>query len=94
MTYIKNMKRSNIIQDADLFSHKVLILGLDIHKAFNNVLWSYIDTCLAKFGFSGEFVNGFKALYRNPHTQIRLPGCSSEYFPWAGEQDKVAFCCL
>lgn len=30
---------ANIVQDTDLFSHKVLILGLDIHKAFDSVLW-------------------------------------------------------
>lgn len=29
---------SNIIQDADLFARKVLIMGLDIHKAFDSVL--------------------------------------------------------
>lgn len=71
---------SNIIQEADLFCRKVLILGLDIHKAFDSVLWPYIDGVLTKFVFSGEFVNSFKALYYNPHTQIKLPGCSSEYF--------------
>lgn len=71
---------ANIIQDADLFSCKVLILGLDIYKAFDSILWPYIDTVPAKFGFSGEFVNGFKALYQNPHTRIKLPRCSSEYF--------------
>lgn len=70
----------NIIQDADLFSRRVLILGLDIHKAFDSVLWPYIDTVLTKFGFSGEFVNGFKALYHNPHTRFNLPSCTSEYF--------------
>lgn len=72
---------ANIIHDADICSRKVLILGLDIHKAFYSILWPYIDAVLNKFGFLGEFVNGFKALYHNPHTRIKLPGCSLEYFP-------------
>lgn len=72
---------SNNIQDADLFSRRVLILGLDVHKAFDSVLWPYMDNILAKFGFSGECVHGFKTLYHNPHTRIKLPGCSSNYFP-------------
>lgn len=36
---------SNFIQDADLFACKVMILGLNIHKAFDSVLsWLNLDS--------------------------------------------------
>lgn len=61
-------------------SNSVLFLSLDINKAFDSVLWTYLDTVLSKFGFSGAFIHGFKALYHNPKTRIKLPGCYSDYF--------------
>lgn len=71
---------SNVIQDADLFSGRVLLLSLDFHKAFDSVLWPYLELILMKFGFRGAFVHGFRALYHHPRTCIKLSGCNSEYF--------------
>lgn len=56
---------SNIIQDADLSSRKVLLLSLDIHKTFDSVLRTYVEAILAKFGFQGAYMHGFPALYPN-----------------------------
>lgn len=70
----------NIIQNADLSFCQLRMLSLDIHKAFDSLLWSYTERILSKFGFGGEFVHGFRALYTHPYTRIRLPGCNSEYF--------------
>lgn len=72
---------ANVIQDAEAHSSKVLLLSLDTNKAFNSVLWPYLDSILSKIGINGAFINGFKALYHHPRIRIKLPGCNSEYFP-------------
>lgn len=64
----------NIIQDSNLHSRTILLLSLDIHKAFDSVRWSYLDLLLPKFGICNDFLHGFKALYNDPHTRIKLFG--------------------
>ena len=71
---------TNIIQDANIHSQPLLMLSLDINKAFDSVSWTFLDIVLKKYGFQGEFVHAFHALYHNPATRIRLPGCNSEFF--------------
>lgn len=72
---------TDIIQDANLSSRKPLKLSLDIQKAFNSISWSYISTLLQRMGFHDKFLQAFRALYLNPKTRIKIPGCSSEFFP-------------
>lgn len=72
---------TNIIQDSNTNSKSTLLLSLDIHKAFDSVSWSYLDTLLPKYGINNEFLHGFKALYHNPQTRIKLPGNNSDFFP-------------
>lgn len=71
---------TNIIQDANLSSRKLFMLSLDIHKAFDSVSWSYLSILLQRMGFCNEFSNGFRALYVNPKTRIKIPGCYSDFF--------------
>lgn len=71
---------SNIIQGAVFFPRKALLLSLDIHKAFDSVLWSYLETILTKFRFQGAFMYGFRALQHHPCARIKLPGGNSVYF--------------
>lgn len=71
---------TNIIQDANLFSRKLFMLSLNIQKAFDSVSWDYITTLLQRMGFHGKFLQAFLALYRNPKTRIKLPGCCSGFF--------------
>lgn len=70
---------TTIIQDANIKSHPVLLLSLDI-KAFDSVTWKYLDLVLQKYGFNGAFIHAFHALYNNPATRIKLPGCNSNFF--------------
>lgn len=72
---------TNIIQDSNLNSRKLFLLGLDIHKAFDSVSWKYLNSLLQRMGFRDEFLQGFSALYANPKTRIKIPGCNSEFFP-------------
>lgn len=58
----------------------VLMLSLNIHKAFDSVLWPYLELILQKCGFHGAFVHVFLALYHHPCTRIKLTGCNSDYF--------------
>ena len=64
---------TNIIQDSNLHARSTLLLSLDIHKAFDSVSWSYLDSLLPRYGIGDEFLHGFKALYHDPHTRIKLP---------------------
>lgn len=59
---------TDIIQAANLFSRKLFMLCLDIHKAFDSVFWSYMSALLQRMGFQGEFYHAFQALYHNPKT--------------------------
>lgn len=72
---------TNIVQDANLYSRKLCLLSLDIHKAFDSVSWSYLNFILPKYGISDKFLQGFNALYHNPQTRIKIPGHNSEFFP-------------
>lgn len=72
---------TNIIQDANLHSKQVLLLSLDIHKALDSSSWSYLDQLLPRFGITGDFLQGFHALYQDPQTRIKLPGNNSQFFP-------------
>lgn len=56
------------------------MLSLDIHKAFNSVYWSYVSLLLQRYGFQDDFLQAFQALYQNPRTRVKIPGCSSEFF--------------
>lgn len=68
---------TNIIQDVNLTSKKLLLLGLDIHKAFGSVSWQYMVFLLQRF--KDEFIHAFQALYPHPKTCIKLPGCTSDF---------------
>lgn len=72
---------TNDIQDAILHSHQICLLGLDIHKAFDSVNWSYLNHLLPKFSISDKFIQGFSALSHSPQTRIKIPGNNSDFFP-------------
>lgn len=57
----------------------MLLLSLDIHKAFDSVLWPYLELTLERFGITGALIHSLRALYHHPRTRIRLPGCNSNY---------------
>lgn len=69
-----------IIQDANLFSKKLFMLSLDIHKAFESVSSNYASLLLQCYGIRDDFPHAFHAMYQNPSTRIRIPGCSSDFF--------------
>lgn len=71
---------TNLIQDANIKSQPVLLLSLDLNKAFDSLTWRYLDLILQKYGFKGEFIQAFHALYDNPSTRVKLPGCNSDFF--------------
>lgn len=71
---------TNIIQDVNLDANPVVILSLDIHKAFDRVSWSYLELLLPKYSLCNEFMHGFRALYQNLQTRIKLPGENTEFF--------------
>lgn len=72
---------TNVIQDANLHSCPICLLSLDIHKAFESVIWSYLNYLLPKFGISDKFIHGFNALYHTPQTRTKIPANNSEFFP-------------
>lgn len=69
----------NVLQDANLHKKQVLLLSLDINKAFDSVLWPYLLSVLQQMGFRDKFLSGVQALYHQPKTRIRLPGCNSDF---------------
>lgn len=71
---------TNIIQDANLSSRKLLMLSLDIHKAFDSVSWNYLSTILQRMGFRDKFLHAYQALYLNPKIRSKILGCSSDFF--------------
>lgn len=59
---------------------QVLLLSLDLNKAFDSVLWPYLFSVLQQMGFKDEFLHAIQALYYQPKTRIKLPGCNSDFF--------------
>lgn len=55
------------------------MLSLDIHKAFDSVSWIYVFLLLQCFRFQVDFLQTFQALYQNHSTQVKIPGCRSEF---------------
>lgn len=59
-----NTRRNlNVIQAANNSQTHLLVLGLDIEKTFDTVLWSYTFATLKKCGFSPPFLKALNLFY-------------------------------
>lgn len=62
-------------------SRELLLLSLDLHKAFDSLNWDYLFTTLEAFGFGSTFISLLKTLYSNPSAQVSIRGYRSLSFP-------------
>lgn len=51
-----------------------MLLSLDLQKAFDSLLWSYLFTVLEHWGFGPRFSDLLRSLYSTPVARIRLQG--------------------
>ena len=56
----------------------VLLESLDIHKAFDSISWGFLDYAYAQFGFSEQFRNLIKTLFKNREVYISNNGFRSQ----------------
>lgn len=68
-----------------LRQHSLLILSLDIEKAFDRVEHLYLLTLLDHMGFGSKFLTALKTIYASPTASVKVNGCSSEPFPISRE---------
>uniref|UniRef100_A0A803K7H0 Reverse transcriptase domain-containing protein n=1 Tax=Xenopus tropicalis TaxID=8364 RepID=A0A803K7H0_XENTR len=62
----------NIIADTNTSKSPILVLMLDVYKAFDSVTWPYLFNVLPRFNISGAFLEGLRVIYNNPTANIRL----------------------
>uniref|UniRef100_A0A803JJL3 Reverse transcriptase domain-containing protein n=1 Tax=Xenopus tropicalis TaxID=8364 RepID=A0A803JJL3_XENTR len=60
--------------------HKIpcSIINIDAEKAFDNLNWDRLFSCLDLFGINGPFYHYIQYLYSNPKTQVILGGAQSK----------------
>ncbi len=85
--YIKGRyKGSNIrlIEDTILFAktHNLpgIILNIDFEKAFDSIIWNFIDKTLEAFNFGETFWSFIRTIYRNISSTVINNGEMSEWF--------------
>lgn len=58
-----------------------MIVALDTVKAFDSVEWTYLWTCLKRFGIGPRFRKWVQLLYQSPVVRVVANGWASDQFP-------------
>ena len=54
------------------------IISIDQMKAFDRVNWAFMFKTSRKFGFSNDFIQWIKLLYKNAESKAKVNGFLSE----------------
>lgn len=65
-------KLINIMHYAKHKKIPFMLLSTDAEKAFDRVNWTYMFSCLEKFGFGERLCQWIKSLYSGPIAKIRV----------------------
>ena len=75
-------KSINVIYHINRLKNKSLvIISIDVEKAFDKIQHPFILKTLQKAGIEGTYLNIIKAIYDNPTTNIILKGEKLKAFP-------------
>ncbi|KAJ1190522.1 hypothetical protein NDU88_007260 [Pleurodeles waltl] len=70
----------HIIDKASQSKGQIMILSLDAEKAFDQVLWPYVEKVLTSFGLGERFRSWILRNYGQPRVTDRLNGITSALF--------------
>lgn len=71
----------NLIDLLNKTNLPVLVLSLEVQKAFDRLHWPFMFATLSHYGFSGPFLQALQALYFKPMSQVQLTYFLSHSFP-------------
>jgi len=57
-----------------------VLLLLDFEKAYDRILWTFIEAVLRKRGFHEDFIRGVMSLYNNATSALIVNGAVGEDF--------------
>ena len=72
----------NIINYAEEKEIELIILNLDIEKAFDKISHTYLYKVLEKFGFGTHLISMIKTLYNNAESSVLVNGFISDKFKY------------
>jgi hypothetical protein len=68
---------------AEESNHDLVLLLLDLEKAFDRIEWSFLFEALAKLGFCPKWIHWVSSLYTSASSTIKLNGVEGSAFPLA-----------
>ncbi|XP_063816354.1 uncharacterized protein LOC135055814 [Pseudophryne corroboree] len=71
----------SLLEARSMSREPLLLLSLDAEKAFDRIHWVYMSEVLARFGFTGQFLQNVLRLYMYPSAHVFSNGFLSDTFP-------------